>query len=84
MNEKYSLTFDDVLKKTLVERNKGMFQGENFKRGCYLKAEDDVLSLYEYRNKDSFIATNQGSPVISLGLLTQKYREIFTRQESFN
>ena len=49
----YELTFEEVVKMTLFEGNKGMFQGENFKRGCYLQADNDVLSLYEYLLDDS-------------------------------
>lgn len=82
----YELTFEEILKKTLVENNKGMFQGENFQKGCYLMLSDfdESLMLYEYKDKDSFTSTMLGNPVISKGLITQKYREVFNRYELFN
>lgn len=79
----YELTFEEVVKKTLFEGNKGMFQGENFKRGCYLQADNDVLSLYEYLLDDSICPEFMGSPIFSRGLLTQRYREVFTKQDLF-
>lgn len=81
----YTLTFQEVLQKTLLEGNKGMFQGSEFKRGVFLKVSDfgDSLMLHEYKDKDDLFEHPLGNPVLSKGLISQKYREVFIRQDLF-
>lgn len=81
----YNLTFQDVLQKTLSEGNKGMFQGEQFKRGVFLKLVEnsDYIMLYEFKDKDDFSPKMPGTIVLSRGLFSQKYREVFNRQGLF-
>lgn len=81
---KYIFNFSDVLESLLIKNEKIFYQGENFKKGCYLGiTECGDITLFEYDNKDSLTPLNCGTPVLSKGLITQKYKQIFTRFELF-
>ena len=80
-NKEYTLSFKEVLEEIFNtnEKVKYWYQGENFKDGHFLKIdEDNNINLYCF-DEDSINAKNFGTPILSRGLYTQKYRRVCTQ-----
>lgn len=67
INLEFNLTFIEALEKCLLENKKAV--GEDFIQGVYFKKYDDWSVVALYRDE-----VNQGSPVLTLNVIQQKYR----------
>ena len=82
-NKEYTLSFKEVLEEIFStnEKVKYWYQGENFKDGHFLKIDEDGnINLYCF--EEDFIGSkNFGTPILSRGLYTQKYRRVCTQPD---
>ena len=78
----YPLTFFDVVNE--IFETGGMYQGERFKNGYFISLGKSTFSynqikLFRYDwNKGT---CDEDNPVLSKGLIEQRYREVFTKEE---
>lgn len=75
----YDLTFQDVLKELFEEDSPCWYQGENFRDGVvFLKQWGDLRERVFIPGK-SYI---QDTPIITIGVYTQKYRRVTTQADA--
>ena len=81
MKKEFNLDFIDIFN----EENKNcLFQGENFINGYSIYVDIfGILCSKEYHNVND-IQPMEGNQLMTKGLLNQKYRKIFNRNQLFN
>lgn len=81
----YNLSFNDVIDNLLIKKNGSFYQGECFRKGCYISVSEHTndVRLYEYEDEKSYILKDCGTPVLTSGFVKQKYKEVFTKADLF-